>query len=350
MDKDLFVNLDSLLPDELEKIQLYINNLLDIKETTRVTNIKYQEKYNEIKCPKCNGNWIVKNGKKNKTQRYKCKNCDKFFSISTGTLSSHLKISFNNLITIMKDMLDSKNLDDTSKDIKMSIREVYNIRIKIMDTLKVFREKTMLSGIIEMDEKYISINFKGTRKDKMPRESKRSSHDNTASGISKEDVCILGAIDENDNILLVISGLASAGIQYLKNGFNSKIKEGATIITDEKSSYIKFAKDNNLILKQIKSGNHSTKDGYNINTLNQIFSELDKYLGNFNGLSTRHLQQYLDFFTYKKYLKYAVEYMYKNIEFYKYILSNSSTLINKNICTTTMPVDVLEAYPNSNFK
>ena len=250
----------------------------------------------------------------------------------------------------MKNMLDGKNLEDTSKDTKISIREVYNIRIKIMNTLKIFREKTILSGIIEMYEKYISLSFKGTRKDKMPRESKKSSHDNTASGISKEDVCILGAIDENDNLLLIVSGLASAGIKDLKNGYDGLIKEGSTIITDEKKSYIKFAKDNKLNLKQIKSGNHSTKDGYNINTLNQVFSELDKYIANFNGLSTRHLQQYLDFFVYRKHLKYTVEYLEKNIHFYKYILSNNNTLINNKICKISMPVDVSEAYPQSNFK
>ena len=349
MKDKMFLSLDLLLPDELEQIQLYINNLLNIKESTRVTNTKYQEKYNNIKCPKCNGTNIIKNGHKNETQRYKCKECNTFFSISTKTLSSHIKINFNILITIMKNMLDGKNLEDTSKDTKISIREVYNIRIKIMDTLKIFREKTILSGIIEMDEKYISLSFKGTRKDKMPRESKKSSHDNTASGISKEDVCILGAIDENDNLLLIVSGLASAGIKDLKNGYDGLIKEGSTIITDEKKSYIKFAKDNKLNLKQIKSGNHSTKDGYNINTLNQVFSELDKYIANFNGLSTRHLQQYLDFFVYRKHLRYTIEYIKQSKELYLELIKGNSNLINDKICKTKMPIDVDNIY-GVNFK
>ncbi len=38
-----------------------------------------KRKYNDFSCTKCNSTWIIKDGKKNKTQRYKCRNCQARF-------------------------------------------------------------------------------------------------------------------------------------------------------------------------------------------------------------------------------------------------------------------------------
>ena len=60
-----------------------------------------------------------------------------------------------------------------------------------------------MSGEIEADEIYRCINLKGTPKNKMPRAFKpRTSGGTTTRGISSHKVCIMGAIDENDNMFL----------------------------------------------------------------------------------------------------------------------------------------------------
>ena len=48
---NLKYNLDQLLPDELEKLVLFINNLFDNKVKERLTNQEYQKNNLEIKCP-----------------------------------------------------------------------------------------------------------------------------------------------------------------------------------------------------------------------------------------------------------------------------------------------------------
>ena len=71
-------NLKNLLPDELKIIKELIEKILVDSENAKSTNLKYQVKNKKIKCPKCNSDYIVKNGFKNKTQRYKCKNNSKY--------------------------------------------------------------------------------------------------------------------------------------------------------------------------------------------------------------------------------------------------------------------------------
>ena len=73
-------NLVNETPEELEKLRYVIEEIIKEISGKRITNQKYQIKYKEVVCPKCKcQNNIVKNGHKNGTQRYKCKNCNNFF-------------------------------------------------------------------------------------------------------------------------------------------------------------------------------------------------------------------------------------------------------------------------------
>ena len=69
---NLKYDLEQLLPDELEKIVLFINSLFDNKVNKRLTNQEYQKNNLKIKCPNCGLTIFKKNGHKNGTQRY-CK-------------------------------------------------------------------------------------------------------------------------------------------------------------------------------------------------------------------------------------------------------------------------------------
>ena len=157
-----------------------------------------------------------------------------------------------------------------------------------------------------------------------------------------EQVCILMAIDSYDNIFIKIVGLGPLSIDDLENNFSNWIEEKSILVTDSKSSYIQFAKKHNLILKQIPEDKHKTKDGYHLGELNSLMSELDVLLLKCRGISTRHLQEYLDLFRFRKITKYTIEYLKQNKEMYNYSLLQTTNIKNKNVCKREMPVDVSE--------
>ena len=334
-------NLKNLLPDELKIIKELIEKILVDSENAKSTNLKYQVKNKKIKCPKCNSDYIVKNGFKNKTQRYKCKNCNKFFSISTNTITSNIRLSYNQFLNFMLCLINYNTLSETAEIVGLSERDTYNIRIKIISTLKEYK-KEKLKGIVQCDEKYVRLSFKGTRKNKMPRESRRNGQEGRTAGISMEQVCILMAIDSYDNIFIKVVGLDSLSTDDLENNFSNWIEEKSILVTDSKRSYIQFAKNHNLILKQIPEDKHKTKDGYHLGELNSLMSELDVLLLKCRGISTRHLQEYLDLFRFRKIIKYTIEYLKQNKEMYNYSLLQTSNIKNKNVCKREMPVDVSE--------
>ena len=49
-----------------------------------------------------------RNGHKNGTQRYLCKNCNKSFSITTNTILNYTKIKYWQLYKLIKCLLDAK--------------------------------------------------------------------------------------------------------------------------------------------------------------------------------------------------------------------------------------------------
>ena len=331
----------NLLPDELRIIKELIEKIIVNSENAKSTNLKYQIKNKKIKCPKCNSDYIVKNGFKNKTQRYKCKNCNKFFSISTNTITSNVRLNYNQFLNFMLCLINYNTIAETAKIVGLSERNTYNIRIKITSTLKEYK-KVKLKGLVQCDEKYIRLSFKGTRKNKMPRKSRRNGQESRTAGISMEQVCILTAIDSYDNIFIKIVGLGPLSIDDLENNFSNWIEEKSILVTDSKSSYIQFAKNHNLILKQIPENKYTTRDGYHLGELNSLMSELDVLLLKCRGISTRHLQEYLDLFRFRKIIKYTIEYLRQNKEMYNYSLLQTTNIKNKNVCKKKMPVDISE--------
>ena len=339
MGNDLKEKFNNLLPEELEMIKKLITEILNVSLNERITNLKYQVKNKEITCPVCHNKSIVKNGFKNGTQRYKCKSCNKFFSISSQSITNHLSLSYEQLCKFLTCLINYNTIEETSKIVGISKTESYYLRIKILSILSNF-ETQKLHEIIQCDEKYVRLSFKGTKKEKMPRKSHRNGFDDRTIGISNEQVCILMAIDSFDNLFAKVIELGQITAKQLQENLSEYVEPGSILVTDSKKAYIKFAKKNSLILKQIPHESHITKDGYHLGELNQLMSDLDILLLKCKGLSTRHLQEYLDLFRVRKILKYTVEYLNQNKEIYKFALLQTATLTTRNVCKKQMPVDL----------
>lgn len=338
-------NLESLLPDELEKIISFINTLFDNKINERLTNQEYQKKSLDIKCSKCNSYNFKKNGHKNGTQRYLCKNCNQSFSITTATILAYSKISYYQFKEFIKCILDIKPVSEISKQINMSQTQIYYLEMKLFNALNIIYSKTQLRGIVQADEKYFRISFKGTKKENMPRKSRHSGSQNLKIGINNELSCVIVAIDDNDNIIIDVVGNGPVSTKMIEKGLGKKIKERSILVTDSKSAYIKFAENNNLILKQIPDNKYNVEEIYNLSDVNELILELENYIiRSKRGVSTRHLQQYCNFIKYQKILKYSVEYLARNEKMYKDSIILISNLTNRSVCKIEFPFDISDIF------
>ena len=345
MEEEIITELKRTLPDKLEQIRKFIDELLINKNSQRLTNVEYQQELKTIRCPKCHGQGITKNGHKHGIQRYVCKKCNYFFSETTDTILSYSKINYKQLKSVISGILASKPVIEISKDAGLTATETYYLEIKIFASIDKIVENTKLHGIVQADEKYFRISFKGTKKENMPRKSRHSGSQNLAAGISNEQVCVVVAIDEYDNIVMTVAGNGQVTQDMISKSLHGKIEEKSILVTDSKSSYRKFANDENLVLKQIPAGEHTIEEIYNLGEVNSLINEIDNYINRIKkGISTRHLQQYLNYLKYRKILKYTFEYLERNEKMYKDCITLVNKLKNRDISKMALPIDISNLY------
>ena len=342
------IDVEKLLPEQIEELISELVRQLNILKATRSTLSKEAEnQLTSIVCPSCHSTHVNKDGHDSRTkiQMYECKDCKKKFNALSGTVFSHTHFTYEEVIEVIDCMNSKFSLRKIAQKLSINVNTAYFIRHRILDVLASIRENIKLSGIIEADEIYRSINLKGTKKSKMPRISKpRQSNGTSKQGITKHKVCIVTALDDRDNGFLEIAGTGPVTKDMIKNALVSKIGNIKTLITDCKSSYEKIVKDNNWNLIQIKSNCYTDENGNSLANINSYHSGLKTFLSVFRGVSTKHLQHYLDWYMFSKYLNYAVEITKQTKDFFNTILLKKSSVTYRNMYDNTSGIDFRKVY------
>ena len=185
----------------------------------------------------------------------------------------------------------------------------------------------------------------------MPRISKpRKTHGTGISGISKHAVCVISGVDENDHMIFKVAGAGNVTSDMIRNTIAKKINNPTKITTDCKSSYESVAKENNWNLKQVKSKCYTDSEGNNLANINSLHSELTLFLSQFHGVSTKHLQEYLDWFSFSKYQSYSVDYIEQPDDFEKNTITKSTKIKFSNVCNNYSIFDFFDLYSDYDYQ
>lgn len=346
------IDIYNLLPEEITEVIKKLTDALEIVKHRKNTNSKFIDKEKQVhKCPRCKSKNVVKNGHdKNRVQNYKCKDCKKKFNSCTGTVVARTKLTYEQLVIFFECMNDKLSIKKTASKMKVNKNTVFLLRHKVLDGISGIRKTIKLRGDIEADETYESINLKGTKPKDMPRASKhRSSKGGSKRGISNHQVCIASAIDEFDNCFLEIVGTGPITSGEVETTFEDKVENVSNMITDCKSSYEKFANDNHINLEQIKSGTYVNSNGYSLGNINSLHSEWSTFLSDFRGVSTKHLQHYLDWFSFQKLINYTVEILKQPMAIMKKATIRNSNINSTNMYDNSSGIDFKSVYATYNF-
>ena len=162
----MFSNLDSLTTEQLEELQ----SRLDAVKSSRVNaeDVKglLLEDSKVIACPHCGSVSIVKCGKKDGKQRYKCKEkeCGKTFMQTTSTMFTHTRLTREQWLELLRGMVEGLSINKIADNIRMSGECVWYNEKKVMSVLmEIFGEQDDFVDIAECDEYSVHLSFKGKR-------------------------------------------------------------------------------------------------------------------------------------------------------------------------------------------
>ncbi len=259
-------------------------------------------------CCRCSSERIIKYGKdKNWKQRYKCKDCNSIFYENSYTVTSKSKHSPDVWRRFIELLLSRASLKKCSEICNISVQTAFVWRHKILNVLQKDQDGRVLGGIIETDETYIGISYKGNHKNSrnftMPRKAYHRGSDNSAQIGSQ--ACVMCAIERNGQTYGEVLGKGQPTIAMLLHAFDSRIMEDSVVIAD-KARGIKnyFCKRENIELVQLlahinpksTSSPPEIKGALHIQNVNNLHYRFKKHLEPYCGVSTKYLNHYLNLF------------------------------------------------------
>lgn len=298
---------------EPEIVKQLFSTLSDDDKKSFLKSIKSKEKLEpnfifskEIKeCPHCKSTHFVKNGKKDGKQRFVCMDCHKTFTITNNTILFKAQKDLEIWKKYIHCMVEKYSLRKTAEICGIALSTAFFWRHKILDALQAMQNEVILDGIVEADETFVPISYKGNRKDfNFPRLAKKRGTANTKRGLSKELVCMPCVVNLNGKSVAKIANLGKPNIASLSKVIQGKVERESVFVTDSLRSYLKLSNEMNLNHIRIPRNKHSN-GSFNIQVVNNYHSRLKSMLVyNFKGVSTKYLNNYL---VYHNFVNFAKE-------------------------------------------
>lgn len=250
-------------------------------------------------CPKCRGKDIVGNGSYKETKRYKCKSCKSSFNPLTGT-TFHWIHKKELLREYLYFMLQGYSLRKICGRMDICLKTAFDWRHKILRSLST-EDNTKLSGIVEADETFFLFSEKGN-KQLTSRKARKRGGEASKKGINSDHVTVLTAYERKTN--QVLNTVVCRG-RITKNAIETGLgkwldKQQCTLCTDSHKSFEGFAMDNGIEIKRIfvRRKEYVINKIYHTQHVNNIHGNLKRWMFRFNGVATKYLQNYMNYFNF----------------------------------------------------
>ena len=302
--------------------------LSSVSSSTELTKVIQSKEATH--CPYCQSKYFVKNGIQNNAQRFLCRNCKKSFVEQTGTILSYTKKNLAVWEKYINCMIEKYPLRKCAKVCNISLQTAFYWRHKILDALQEMMNEVELNGVVQADETFTQISYKGHHKSfKLPRPSHKRGTKASKRGLSKEQVCVPCGVNLNGLSIAKVSNLGRPSLKDLQKILDGRIAKDSVFVTDSLRSYQKLSLDMDLSHIRIPRNKHSV-GAFNIQTINSYHSCFkDMVVHRFKGVSTKYLNNYLVYHNFVNFAKKNLD--KKAIILFEFIRNTLHTSKIKNI-------------------
>lgn len=284
--RDFFINSDSLTQQEI------VSSLLSLSiEDKEVTDTGGRR---AVTCPHCSEKRIRANGKLKGVQRYLCNGCKKNFSETTGKFWYNIKKK-DKLNRYLYCLLSGYSIRKSALETEISIQTSFDWRHKLLTSFSSVSVEEF-QGIVESDDLFFSYSEKGNRH--LDRKPKKRAEKASKAGISNEKVAVVATCDRSGNIDFKVAARGRISKKDLEKVLKGKLDKADVLCSDSHRSYGAFAKANTIPHKKFNAskGQRTVDKVYHVQNVNNMDMRLRKFMDSFNGVATKYLQNYLNWF------------------------------------------------------
>ena len=151
-------------------------------------------------------------------------------------------------------------------------------------------------GIVESDDLFFPISEKGNRT--LKRKPKKRGEKASKAGISNEKVAVIATCDRSGNKDFEVVTTGRISKKDLNKVYQGKLDKATVLCSDSHRSYGAFAKSSTIIHKKFNAskGQKTVDKIYHVQNVNNMDMRLRKFMESFNGVATKYLQNYLNWF------------------------------------------------------
>ncbi len=284
--RDFFINSDSQTQQDI------VSSLLSL--SLQESAVKDNNEVKAVTCPHCSDNRIRANGRLKGVQRYVCNGCKKNFSETTGKFWYNIKKK-EKLNRYLYCLLSGYSIRKSAKETGIAIQTSFDWRHKLLTSFSSVSVEEF-QGIVESDDLFFAYSEKGNRNlDRKPR--KRGGKASKA-GVSDEKVAVVATCDRSGNKDFKVATRGRISKKDLDTILKGKLDRADVLCSDGHRSYGAFAKANELAHKKFNAskGQRTVDKVYHVQNVNNMDMRLRKFMGSFNGVATKYLQNYLNWF------------------------------------------------------
>ena len=236
-------------------------------------------------CPHCGNKEVYRTNR-----GFKCKSCEKKFTVTVGTVFENSKIKLNiwfaaiYLCTAHKKGISSLQLH---RDLGVTQKTAWFMLPRIREMLRQ-KKSPLLQGTIQADETFVGGKNKNRHADKKVEESQGRS--------VKDKTPVFGLVNEGKVNTEVIPDTKAT---TLKPIIEAMVEKGAIVVTDEWNGYSGLGIDYNHQIIKHNEGKYKHNE-FHTNSVEGFWSLLKRGIfGIYHYASPQHLNRYCDEFSYR---------------------------------------------------
>ena len=284
--RDFFVSSSSLVQQEI------VSSLLSL--SLQEAQVKDSNDNKAVTCPHCSGKHIRANGKLKGVQRYVCNGCKKNFSETTGKFWYNIKKK-DKLNRYLYCLLSGYSIRKSAKETGISIQTSFDWRHKLLTSFSSVSVEEF-QGIVESDDLFFAFSEKGNRN--LDRKPKKRGEKASKAGVSNEKVAVIATCDRSGNKDFKVATRGRISKKDLEKALDGKLDKAEVLCSDSHRSYGAFAKASAVEHKKFNAskGQRAVDKVYHVQNVNNMHMRLRKFMDSFNGVATKYLQNYLNWF------------------------------------------------------
>ncbi|PKO36257.1 MAG: IS1595 family transposase [Betaproteobacteria bacterium HGW-Betaproteobacteria-6] len=263
---------------------------LDERAKNVETSIVMKEMANAVQCcPHCGSMNLAKAGSKGGRPRFKCKEslCGKSFNAFTGTPLARLRM-VDKHIEHAKCMVEKLTIRQTAEKLEIDIHTAFRWRHRFLTSIRL-AQPDKLAGVVEADETFFPLSFKGQRKG-LPRPAKKRGTPGSTRGLGPDQIPVLVARDRSTGATLT-SKLPSRKAKDISPLLVPRLSQDSILCSDGASAYRVIGKTSGI---EVRSTPAKKSAGiYHIQNVNAYDSRLKGWMFSFKGVATKYLDNYL---------------------------------------------------------